>query len=60
MGKKKIQWMAAIILFSAGAAILGVLGVTELSRGLVTPLWTFGLMFLAYATMRESTSDPKS
>lgn len=59
MGKKKWRW-TAIGLFAIGAAIMGMIGVNELSRWIVTPIWTFGVMALAYATMRDTKSDTKS
>jgi len=50
---------AGIVLCVAGALVLALAGITEETRIIVTPCFTFGLMFIAFGTQRTQEANPE-
>jgi len=46
--KNRALFFAGLSLFIVGAIILAIMGITEVTRGLVTPCFAFGMMFVIY------------
>ena len=56
--KKRVVLSIGITLAIVGAIILAVDGVTEFTRVLITPCFTFSLMFIVLGTEKSKKSIP--